>query len=326
VFSASSPLRRACWTGLTFMLAAFVAATTSARADEAGNLLDTLAQRQFMLSADVRCGFLEPARREALGAGVLQNRNEAIRQGVGGNRIYDALKRANDLGQRANCGNETLKNQAYKVNDAFRSFSQQLRYELKGQRSVWHIDRAYGDDENWRLVQTFNAGDKRFAFGLYGTQWAKTLSVMAQLPADEQPYSARLIVRHAGLGPVRAFDTNAAQVSKALPFGFDEASADTFLASGHSTPNRVLVKLPGTVAAGLSFKVAEKPRATERFDFPSSALRAIGALDPRDDVLVAFDYGDTSLYVRFEAGDFIPGMIISNLPSPYTHNRAHSAN
>jgi hypothetical protein len=330
VFSASSSLRVLCYAGLTFGLAAVAAMSSSARADEGGNLLDLLSQRQFMLVADARCGLLEPARREALGAGVLQIRNEAIRLGLGGARIYDTLGRSAELAQRADCNNESLKAQAFKVNDAFRSFSQQLRFEFKGQRSVWHVDRAYGDDESWRLVQTFNGSGNdagsRFAFGLFGTQNAKALTVMAQLPAGPQPYSARLLVRKAGQPPIRALEANPSLVTASLPLGFDDTSADTFLASGHSTPSRVLVKLPGTVTAGLSFKVAEKPRDTERFDFPSAALKALGALDPRDDVVVALDYGDSSLYVRFEIGDFIPGMIVSNLPSPYTHNRAHTSN
>lgn len=55
----------------------------------------------------------------------------------------------------------------------------------------------------------------------------------------------------------------------------------------------------------------------ERLDFPNRAYAAIARLDPREDIVVAFDFASGTRCARFEVRDFVTGLASIPLPSPY---------
>lgn len=293
------------------------------------DLLQTMGQRQYLLEADRRCHFLDKPAQAALTAGFLQARNAAIRSKISSEQIMSVINRANQLSQNSACDDITLRGQINTLKSAFLGFNTQINLDLKGNRSSWRAIRAYDDDEIWRLVQYQRGHDLTLAFGLYGTTKHKSLSVMAQFNRPDAPYSARILVRNTMTTLNGIINTDTKLLSKIEPFGYDTSRAVSFVAMRRSQDERYLGLTKKVNEAGYNL-LGERvdgsaKRLTQRFDFPSSVIKAIGPLDPREDIVVVFDFADGPQYARFEVGDFISGLIYTGLPSPYTNAKPNRA-
>lgn len=281
--------------------------------------LDTLVRRQFITTANTRCHWFDGPTTLALKAGLLQNRNAALNHGVAPATLYGVMDRAKAAATTVACDNPKLKAEVETLRGAYRGFVTQNRMTLNGLRSQWLADRTGERDVKWRLVQYQQTGDVALGFGLYGTLKAQTLSVMAQF-RGEQPYAARLIVRDPATRPIGLIDRSALAVSATPPRSYSPYDPG-FAASDRRETQIALKDAPRVNLAGFTvdgrFAGHAEKRNTLRFDFPMTAATAIGRIDPREDIIIAFDFNDGTQYARFEAGDFVPGMVFATLPSPY---------
>ncbi|UDF03995.1 hypothetical protein [Asticcacaulis sp. AND118] len=281
--------------------------------------LDTLTKRQFISTANARCQWFDGPTTLALKAGLLQNRNAALNHGVAPATVYGALDRARTAAWRAECNNPALVKEVETMRGAYRGFVAQNRLSLPGLRSEWLADRTEQNLSKWRLVQYQQTGNVSMAFGLYGTLKGQNLSVMAQFNG-EQPYAARLIVRDPKTRATGFINREALAVSAQMPKGLSRYDL-SFAASNRRETQIALKNTPRVNLAGFTvdgkFAGHAEKRDTLRFDFPMNATVAIGKLDPREDVVVAFEFNNGTQYARFEAGDFVPGLVFATLPSPY---------
>jgi hypothetical protein len=272
--------------------------------------LQLMGQRQYILDVNRRCQILAPERVEALTLGFLQARNASIRAGADMARISPVLARAYALASTTNCQSPDLQREIEVLNSAYAPFTAQTALELQGSKQIWRAKRAYGQKQDWRLVQEQRHQNQTYAFGLYGTLKHKELSLVSYTGAE--PISARLLIRNPNALRQGLISALPYRESEQRPFGFEDAFVLSFMAKARS-------QLPTndadySQAQGFIGLDRDKQKTGWRFDFPSYALVAIGPLDPREDIVVALQYAQTVRYIRFEVGDFIPGMIYVGLP------------
>lgn len=295
-------------------------------ADATDAITATTVSRYFLTQADARCHALPADAATALKAGYLQARNTALRAGHSMSDLAPWLDRARDAAANVPCDNAKLDGDFTDAAQAYRRFITQIRLDLPGVRAGWQADRAYGDDARWRLVQYQNLADADLAFGIYGKLGAPRFTVMANFHDGEKPYAARLLLRNPQTLSYGLIDTASLSVSPTRPFGFD-GDALGFMARASNDVSAVLHPALQVQTASLAFGSSTGPAEQDatRFDFPSRAWPAIARLDPREDMVVEFDFDSGPRYVRFEVGDFITGLMFVTLPQPYTHNQLNTA-
>lgn len=284
--------------------------------------------RYFLALADDRCHALQPDAAAALKAGYVQARNAALRAGHSMDDLGPWLQRARAAAAAVPCGDAKLTKDFADAGAAYRRFIVQTRLDLPGVRAGWTADRAYGDDARWRLVQYQNLPDADVALGLYGPLDAPRFTVMADFHGGEKPYAARLLTRDPDRLGSGLIDAGAFALTPAAPAGFGSDSL-SFMARDSAEVRVALRPEIKTNLAGFTLTgqhVAETAGDAVRFDFPSRAWPAIARLDPREDMVVEFDFDDGPRYARFEVGDFVTGLTYVTLPQPYTHNRRDTAN
>ncbi|MDC7683569.1 hypothetical protein PQU92_09795 [Asticcacaulis sp. BYS171W] len=282
--------------------------------------LDTMVKRQFVTAANTRCQWFDGPTALALKAGMLQTRNSALNHGVAPDIVYGALSKAKTAAARADCRNPALLAEVETMKGAYKGFVTHNRLTLPGLRAQWQADRTQMRDEKWRLVQYQQTGDVALAIGLYGTLTRQTLSVMVQFPDGRQPYAARLIVRDPYYRSNGLINREAYAVSARMPAGFSTYDLSVPAMQRRQT-SIALTDAPRVNLAGFTvegkYAGHQAKRDTVRFDFPMRTTTAIARLDPREDIVVAFDFDTGTQYARFEAGDFVPGLVFVTLPSPY---------
>ena len=310
------------WLCALFLALSHSPLKAQAKPSAADNPLQIMGQRQYLLHAHRRCNFFNDAEIMALTAGFLQSRNAAIRSNFNSVDIARTVIRANALSEMVPCDDKTLAGQVATLRTAYKSFVSQTNLELKGQRSLWKATHAYDDEAMWRLVQYQRQDQSVLALGLYGPRERMSLSVMAQFEG-KQPYSARLVVRDTLRTNHGIIFRSNLPLSRTIPFGFEDGRVISHIATHKSVDMRVLGLDKRVNEAGFNLlgqHVATSERETVRFDFPTQALISIAKLDPREDIVIAFDFSDGPVFVRFEVGDFMTGFIFAKLPSPYTSN------
>jgi hypothetical protein len=282
--------------------------------------LDQMARRQFIHSANERCGWVDGPAQLALNAGLLQNRNAALNAGVSPIVVYAVLDKAREVSLRADCESPELLAEADLLKGAYRGFVAQNRLMLKGVRAQWQADRTEAQLRKWRLVQYQHIGEVSLGLGLFGTQDRYSFSVMAQFKEGMRPYSARLVMRNTYLRSIGLIDQTPLSISAYKPktLGSQDLS---FVALNRHEVQSALVDGPRVNIAGFTvggrYEGHQKKKPTVRFDFPMSLTTAIARLDPREDIVVVFEFSDGPQYVRFEAGDFVTGLVFTTLPTPY---------
>ncbi|OYW80223.1 MAG: hypothetical protein B7Z26_06795, partial [Asticcacaulis sp. 32-58-5] len=262
-------------------------------ADTSGDMVETLTRRQFMVSANQRCQLLDAPAVIALNSGLVQTRNQLVRAGISARNMQAVLRHARDGGDRVDCASPALQAEAETVRSAYRAFVAQPRLELPSGRTNWQATRSHGRETMWRLVQHQDSRDGRLAFGLYGTLTGFNLTVMAQFKAKDAPYSARLLLRDPRLNPTGVITPDRYGISRDLPQGFSEAYSRSYMASARNDLQIALggerrVNFAGFDVTGKHVGIIE-PKPTVRFDFPREAMKAMAGLDPREDIIVAFE-------------------------------------
>jgi hypothetical protein len=285
-------------------------------------------KRYFMVQADARCHLLDGATSQALKAGYLQARNDALRAGLTMDYLAPWLEKAKTAAYQADCDAPSLMAEVNTAEGGFRRFIAVPHLEFNSGRTQWLANRAYGDDKVWRLVQFQNIDQVDMAFGLYGGLHQNSFSLMAKFKDGLHPYSARLLVRNTDIVTTGVINRAPYGLSDTLPVGFAEYSSLGFIASGKSDVTvdlhpGVKTNLAGFTLTG-NYIGAQGPEDALRFDFPSRAWLAIAKLDPREDIVVEFSTEDGPRYARFEVGDFVTGLSYVALPAPYTHNQINT--
>lgn len=305
-----------------FLGAALMCAFTSFVPAGAGSddLTTTAVKRYFLAEANARCKLLDGATAMAVTSGYVQARNALIRSTGGMQSLTPYLGEARAAARSIDCDAPQLLNEAAAAADAYRAFATQTRLSLPGGRAEWTGSRAHGGEPAWRLAQYQSDADADLALGLYGTLNDNRFTVMANFHGGEMPYAARLIVRDSQVAPAGVISHATETLSDTIPLGFG-SGVRTFLASDSQETEaeikpRVRANLIGVSATG-DYVGDQGPVAVKRFDFPSRAWRAIAPLDPREDIVIAFDFRTGTKYARFEVGDFITGLGYVRMPSVY---------
>ena len=308
-------------------LAALTALATTLTATPAGAQDDALTaqieRRYFFVQVNDRCHLLTGPATTALKAGYVQARNTALRAGRDMTALAPVLDNARTAAAAAACDAPLVTSEMNTAQDALRTYQVQMRLDLPGNRAAWTGVRTDQDKVEWRLVQYQSSAQADFAFGLYGTLTQNALSVTAHFADGTRPYAARLLVRNPDVWTAGVIDKAAFSLTAQRPLGFGDFSTHSFLAYNETDVTTIVkpavkVNFAG-FALGGRYIGAQTPVDAQRFDFPKSAIMAMAKLDPREDVVIAFDSAKGPVYARFEVGDFIPGMAYVSLPSPYTH-------
>ena len=157
--------------------------------------------------------------------------------------------------------------------------------------------------------------------GLYGTLADARFVVMAHFTDGARPYAARLLVRNAGLVDAGLINRAPRTITQTAPIGFTPATTLSFGARDSADVDIALHPDVRSNVAGFSatgdYVGKSATSDAVRFDLPTTAWRAMAPLDPREDVVIAFDCDDGPRYMRFEVGDFLTGLSFVRLPSPY---------
>lgn len=296
-------------------------------ADATDAVTATTLNRYFLALANDRCRVLPDDAAMALKAGYLQARNAALRAGHSMNDLGPWLQRARDAAASVACDAPKLTGAFHDAAAAYRRFIVQTSLDLPGLQASWRADRSYGDDAKWRLVQYQNLPAADLAFGVYGSLNAPRFAVMASFHDGARPYAARLLLRNADLVGEGVILSGPNDVAAVPPPGFGAASLG-FMARDAQAVSAVLRPSVQTNGAGFSltgdYVGTAQTQAATRFDFPSRAWPAMARLDPREDMVIEFDFDSGPRYVRFEVGDFISGLMYVTLPQPYTHNQLNT--
>lgn len=277
-------------------------------------------KRYFLAEANARCHLLDGPAAVAVTAGYLQARNSVIRMNGSMTSLTPWLAKARETAQALDCDAPQLRAEAFAAANAYGAFASRPSLTLTGTRSQWTAKRSHGDQQDWRLAQYLSTDEAHLVLGLYGTLENNSFVVMAGFQGDEKPYAARLIVRDTETAPAGVIGGASHGLSRTVPLGFASGVKD-FPARASATVTAALTpqvkaNMLGVSAAG-DYVGTQGPVEALRFDFPSRAWRAIAPLDPREDIVVAFDFRDGTRYARFEVGDFIAGLGYVRLPSVY---------
>lgn len=284
------------------------------------DLTTTAIKRYFLAEANARCHLLDGPAAMAVTAGYVQARNTLIRSTGSLSGLTPYLAQARDAAQRVDCQAPQLISEVNTAASAYRAFASQPRLALPGVRTEWLAMRSHPTETTWRLAQYQSSGEADLALGLYGTLEDNRFAVMARFADGRTPYSARLIVRDTEVALSGIINQSPQGLSDNIPVGFASGTR-TFLASDSATLTanlrpEVKTNLIGYTVTG-EYAGAQGPVEALRFDFPTRAWRAIAPLDPREDIVIAFDFRDGTRYARFEVGDFITGLAYVRLPSVY---------
>jgi len=281
------------------------------------SLTETAVNRYFLAQADARCHLLTPAAAMAVTAGYLQVRNTAIRADGTMGRLMPWLEQARAAAANTPCDAPELKSAAARAQDAYHGFVVQTRLDLGN----WSGNRAYPDKSTWRLAQYQSTAGADAVLGLYGPLDKARFVVMARFADGARPYSARLLVRNAGLVGTGLINRAPHEITTTAPVGFTPAATIGFMARDSADVEVALrPEIHGNDAGfSLTGNYVGKTMVDDavRFDLPTAAWRAMAPLDPREDVVVEFDCDDGPRYLRFEVGDFLTGLTFVRLPSPY---------
>jgi hypothetical protein len=317
-------IRRIAHTALIPLLALSGLAWSPAGAQEDA-LSAQIARRYYFVQVNDRCHLLTAAATTALKAGFVEARNAALRAGRDMTALAPVLDGARDAAAAAACDAPQVTSEMGNAQNALRTYQVQMRLDLPGSRAQWTGVRTDQDAAEWRLVQYQNTSQADFAFGLYGTLAQNALSVTAHFADGSKPYAARLLVRNPDVWATGVIDRTALGLTSQRPTGFGDISALSFPAYNETDVSALMKPVVKVNFAGFAlggrYVGAQAPVDAQRFDFPKAAIMAMARLDPREDVVIAFDGDKGPVYARFEVGDFIPGVAYLSLPSPYTHGQ-----
>lgn len=253
-------------------------------------------ERTVMVAADIRCDLFTPAIGSALAAAQAQARGAALRAGVDSATLAVVARNAQVRADATACDSEDLDVAARRVRSAFELYSKLGRMTYPGEIADWRADRGTGRAARWRLAQNAAFGWDRMVFGIAGREGSEALMAVAMFADGQEPYAARLVMRDVARtsGPYLDQRTQGgrATLAKRLP----PDAVLSFSAEARSAAGLDL--LPKNTSSGVAFR------------FPRQALRAMGALDPRESVAVEFLFAGDRDSIRkayVEVGDFAAG-------------------
>lgn len=255
---------------------------------------DVYYERSLMAEAGARCGLFTPQLQSALVSAREQARGAALRAGTAPQDLRATFDRARARARSVPCESRDIATAAQRVRSAFEGYSRLIRLDFPGDIAGWKADRSVSAQRIlWRLTQDVRQGQDQMRIGLAGRSGADNLMAVAQFPTPEAPYAARLVMRNRSLTSGAYLDTRGESL-RTLPLPrrmprsgpFESVSADA------RSPAGADLSPPGA-------------RSAWAFRFPPQAAAAMADLDPRESLLVEFQFGSGAtrrMYV--EVGDF----------------------
>ena len=280
----------------------------SAPLPAAASALDVYYQRAVMSAADGRCRLFTPDIASALNTATAQARGAALRGGADAAAVALAASRAKASADRAPCASPDLATAAGRVRAAFDSYSRMLRLNLPGDTAAWRADRTLPiGGPVWRLAQTTTLGSAALTFGLTGQRGqAPQLTAMSDFGGGPEPYAARLLLRDQDRAPQPYLGIWRPAASAKVPLQLRTAPRpmnDIYQAGARGPADWRLL--------------AHGQKSATTFGFPAAAIGAIGALDPREAIILEFIYsgpsGDFARKAYVEVGDFAAGQAFLNI-------------
>jgi hypothetical protein len=192
---------------------------------------------------------------------------------------------------------------AERVRNAFAGYSRLSRLTYPGDTAAWEADRLGGRASAWRLKQDVVFGRDRTSFGLAGRDGADVLVAAAQFADGATPFTARLIMRDADRSSGPYLDRAGEGPTAGLPLARrlpPRGGLKSFIAEARDP-----------AGAGLLPKGARG----WAFRFPAEAARALAGLDPREAVVVEYQFADGVRRAYVEVGDFAAGQAFLRVAS-----------
>jgi hypothetical protein len=279
------------------LAAAALAGPLAAHADALGAYYE----RSVMTAANQRCGLFTPELASALASAQAQARGAALRSGVDASALAQTEMRARGKVGGVPCNSPDIAKAAERVRSAFDGYSRLQKMNFPGDSSDWLANRGVSRIVPvWKLSQTARFGGNRVVFGLAGKGDARLVLAVADFPAGDQPYAARLILRDETLAPQPYLNGIQARAGRPLPLSDrtpPRSATRGILAEARATADPAL--LPTGSRSGYAFR------------FPASAAAALADLDPREAVAIEFLFADgnrdTVRTAYVEVGDFAAG-------------------
>ena len=274
-------------------------------------------ERTSLKAADEKCGYLTELERTALLSGQLQARGVLLRSGLAADAIDTAASEVTRFANLQACGEAAFVQSIQHLKNAFAAFIGTMVQDYPGRDRTWNASRSRWD--TWRVVQTGSTDDYLFQFGLLAPDMSDPDAFPASFarpldaPLPSKPFSLAVDLL---LKPTDA-DPSKAQIlirnSQKLP---DPWLGNLFSTEPSPPPRRMTRAFWPTSQTILTDEETGERRA--RFTFSADAIRAIEALDPREQFEIAiFPDARSSaqpVYLLVETGDFAAAHAFTKLP------------
>lgn len=251
---------------------------------------DAFYQNSLMSIADRRCKFFEPRIAAVLAAARLEARGAALKAGVTLLELDRVEARARAKAYSQPCNSRDFTVAAANVRKAFEGLSQYRTMRYPGDIAGWNVERINGRRlMSWGVSQRAGFGADSMTFGLAGRNDQVALTAVAVFADGAKPVSARLLMRdlskiqqpildaRAGAGARMPLSARVAPVNVSRIFpGVGPQPTDEHLATGAA-------------------------RSNVTFRFPAEAAGAMANLDPREAVVVEFNFLGRGGYVTRRA-------------------------
>lgn len=257
---------------------------------------DTFYQNSLMSIADRRCNFFEPRIAAVLSAAKLEARGAALKAGVTMLELDRTEARARAKANSQPCNSRDFTLAAANVRKAFEGLSQYRTMRYPGDIAGWNVERINGRRlMSWGVSQRSTFGADSMTFGLAGRNEQVALMAVATFADGARPASARLLIR---------------DLSKLQQPFFDVwAGGQRTPLARRVSPDNVARAFPGIGPQPADeHLVPSNPRSSVAFTFPPQAAAAMANLDPREAVVVEFNFLGRGGYVTrrayIEVGSF----------------------
>lgn len=245
------------------------------------------AERSALLGADRTCGLFDPPLRAALEAATVQARGALLRSGWTEDRADRLGRAATAEGGAKRCSDPAIAAAARNARAGFAGWARLMSMRFTGGASGWNASRIH-DHDDFYLRQDVTS-PRAMTFGIRQEGPRAAVGLMLPLGATEAaPAAARLYFRDRARAPRSAADLPGRVSTGLAALAASRASSETLWASSRRT-------------------VQVKERRAAVFLFPDAAMAKIGALDPREALVLEVDTAAGLQRFYVEVGDFAAG-------------------
>ena len=245
------------------------------------------AERSALLGADRTCGLFDPSLRAALEAATGQARGVLLRSGWTEEHADSLGRAATAEGGAKRCNDPAIATAARNARAGFTGWTRLMSMRFAGGASGWKASRIH-DHDDFYLRQDVST-PRAAIFGIRQEGSHAAVGLMAPLVgAETAPAAARLYFRDRARAPRSAADLPGRVSTGLASLAASRASSETVWASSRRV-------------------VTVKERRAAVFLFPDAVMGKIGALDPREALVLEVDTAAGVARFYVEVGDFAAG-------------------